>query len=73
MYRDMYVFIHTYLYTLTYSHLLAEARGCGRVLHETHRERGFGLKPRDATSKEGGRERVVWHLVTASRLETAET
>ena len=39
------------------------------------RERGrlFALKPRDATSKEGGRERVVWHLVTASRLETAET
>ena len=37
------------------------------------RERWFGLKARDATNKEGGRERVVWHLVTASRLETAET
>ena len=37
------------------------------------KERWCGLKTRDATNKEGGRERVVWHLVTASRLETAET
>ena len=37
------------------------------------RERWLGLKTRDATNKAGGRERVVWHLVTASRLETAET
>ena len=40
---------------------------------ERERERWFGLTPCDATNKEGGRERVVWHLVTASRLETAET
>ena len=39
---------------------------------ERERERWFGLTPCDATNKEGGRERVVWHLVTASRLETAE-
>ena len=40
---------------------------------EREKERWFGLKARDATDKEGGRERVEWHLVTASRLETAET
>ena len=55
--------------------LLAQARCCGRVVPEIERERErwFGLKTRDVTNKEGARERAVWHLVTASRLETAET
>ena len=50
-----------------------DAEGCCTREEERERERWFGLKTRDATNKEGGRERVVWHLVTASRLETAET
>ena len=35
-------------------------------------ERWFVLNTCDATNKEGRRECVVWHLVTAPRLETAE-
>ena len=37
------------------------------------RERWFGLKTLHATNKEGRRERVAWHLVTVSRLETKPT
>ena len=37
------------------------------------RERWFGLTTLHATKKEGGRERVAWHLVTVSRLETKPT
>ena len=40
---------------------------------ERERERWFGLTTLHATKKEGGRERVAWHLVTVSRLETKPT
>ena len=36
----------------------------GRCTRERERERWSVLKARDATNKEGGRERGEWHLVT---------